>query len=101
MDEIPHTHLKEGRPCLRIVDAESGQECLHWCCECPPGAEEETAQQEMHRLVSKLLLLSCQQTLCSPAEAPAVTGGQPGQGRRGGTKKSEPTGRSSEIWGGL
>ncbi|MFT6420598.1 MAG: hypothetical protein ACJA05_000252 [Porticoccus sp.] len=55
----------------------------------------------MHRLVSKLLLLSCQQTLCSPAEAPAVTGGQPGQGRRGGTKKSGPTGRSSEVWGGL
>ena len=59
---------KEGRPCLRIVDAESGQECLHWCCERPPGGEEETAKQEIHRLVSKLLLLSCQQTLCSPAD---------------------------------
>lgn len=68
MGYLIHTHLKEGRPCLRIVDAESGQECLHWCCECPPGAKEETVQQEMHRLVSKLLLLSCQQTLCSPAD---------------------------------
>ena len=43
MGYLIHTHLKEGRPCLRIVDAESGQECLHWCCERPPGAEEETA----------------------------------------------------------
>lgn len=90
-----HTHLKEGRPCLRIVDAESGQECLHWCCERSPGAEEKTAQQEMHRLVSKLLLLSCQQTLRGPADT--TKGGQVNSNR---TKKGDPTGPPSGRWGG-
>lgn len=63
MGYLIHTRLEEGRPCLRIVDAASGRECLHWCCACQPGADEKAAQQEMHRLVSKLLLLSCQQEL--------------------------------------
>ncbi len=58
-----HARLEEGRPCVRVVDAISGRECLNWCCSCQPGMDEKAAQQEMHRLVSKLLLLSCQQEL--------------------------------------
>lgn len=63
MGYLIHTRLDEGRPCLRIVDADSGRECLHWCCSCQPGADGEIAQEEMHRLVRKLLLLTCRQEL--------------------------------------
>jgi len=63
MSYLIHARLDEGRPCLQIVDAESGRECLHWTCACQPGTDGEIAQEEMHRLVRKLLLLTCRQEL--------------------------------------
>jgi len=77
-----HASLQCGKPCLRIVDAASGKTCLHWCCETPISANSEVAQQEMHHLFRRLLLLSTQQQLatdsnfrhaaqCDPAPDPA------------------------------
>jgi len=57
--------LNDGRPCLRVVDAETRKTCLHWCCDCQPGTDQQAAQKEIHRLFSKLLLLSCQQELAA------------------------------------
>jgi len=58
-----YASLDEGRPRLKVIDSDSQRTRLDWSCHCRPGLDERETAQELHRLFSKLLLLSCQQRL--------------------------------------
>ena len=53
-----HAWLKDGKPCLEIVDADSGSVHLQWS-----GNDQPQGGRDVQQLFRELLLLSCQQDL--------------------------------------
>ncbi len=57
-----YASLLDGKPNLKIVDADSQKTCMQWHCE-KLGQDNSEEQHEIQRLFRQLLLLSCKQNL--------------------------------------
>ena len=60
-----YASLLDGKPTLKIVDADSRKTCMQWHCE-TVGLDNREEQHEIQRLFRELLLLSCKQNLTNP-----------------------------------